>query len=405
MKPVAADQAADDEREHVTPQAARAREITIVAHDIGGARGMERVLSELVIGLSKLGHQVTVIGRTCELPDSAGAIFRRVRGPARPFLIAYPWFLLAGSLAVRRWRRGVVQVTGGIVLNRVDIVAVHYCHQVASNTPSRSAWLFRAHSRVVAVLTRVSERVCLRASRARAFVCVSEGVADEMREHYPELADKVVTIYNGVDTDVFAPAVDRDKRRALRRRLGLDDDRLAALFVGSEWKRKGLRTVIEAVALAPEWDLVVAGGGDEQEYQALADALGAGDAVHWMGVVRDIQTAYQIADAFVLPSSYETFSLVTFEAAASGLAVLATPVNGVRELIEDGENGLLIEAAPAVIAERLRRLAADPELRAQLGRAARASALHFSWQQMVAKHHDLYVRLASGGSFDLPHGE
>src|SRR5580692_3858332 len=107
-------------------------EVTIVAHDVGSVRGMERQLSELVIGLRKLGHQVTVIARSCELPAEAGVSFRRVRGPSRPFLIAYPWFMVAGSLAVRRWRRGIVQATGAIVLNRVDVIAVHYCQQVGA---------------------------------------------------------------------------------------------------------------------------------------------------------------------------------------------------------------------------------------------------------------------------------
>ena len=96
----------------------------------------------------------------------------------------------------------------------------------------------------------------------------------------------------------------------------------------------------------------------------------------------------------MLPSSYETFSLVTFEAAASGLPVLATAVSGVRELIRDGQNGFLITQEPRLIAERLGRLAADPELRTRLGRAARRSVLDFSWEQMVTKHHELYERLA-----------
>ena len=78
-----------------------------------------------------------------------------------------------------------------------------------------------------------------------------------------------------------------------------------------------------------------------------------GGAVHWLGVVSDVQAVFKLADAFVLPSSYETFSLVTFEAAASGLPVLATAVNGVRELIRDGENGFLIDIEPAGIAARL----------------------------------------------------
>jgi UDP-glucose:(heptosyl)LPS alpha-1,3-glucosyltransferase len=402
-------------------------QVTIVAQDVGGARGMERVLSELVVGLAGAGHPVTVIGRTCELPDPSGVVFRRVRGPARPFLIAYPWFLLAGSLAVRRWRRGVVQVTGGIVLNRVEVVSVHYCHQVARATPSRSTWAYRTHNRLAGALKRLGERVCFRASHARAFVCVSNGVAAEIRAHYPQLADRVLTIHNGVDTDTFAPAANGASEHAesapadestpgeigsvgelgsghrsgsgdgpaTRERLDIAKGRLVAAFVGSEWDRKGLKPTIEALANAPEWDLVVAGGGDEQGYRELADALGVGEAVHWLGVVKDVQTVYRLADAFVLPSSYETFSLVTFEAAASGLPILVTPVNGVRELIEHGQNGFLIEREPRLISAHLRTLASDPALAARLGRAARLSALRFSWEQMVAAHHELYERLAA----------
>lgn len=372
--------------------------VTIVAHDVGSVGGMERQLAELAIGLRRLGHEVTVIARTCELPADAGVVFHRVRGPGRPFLVAYPWFLIAGSIAVRRWRRGVVQATGAIVLNRVDSIAVHCCHQVYPAVASRPTRLFRWYGGVVGVLKRVSERLCFRANRSATFVCVSNGVAADMRAHYPAQANRVLTIHNGVDTTAFAPGVRERGSRALRAQLGISEDRLVALFIGGDWGHKGLRWVIESLAQAPAWDLLVAGHGHERPYRELAEASGVGAAVHWLGVVHDIQTAYGLADAFVLPSIYETFSLATFEAAASGLPILATPVNGVRELIEDGQNGFLIDAEPRVIAERLSALAADPELRARLGRAARASALGFSWQEMVAKHHELYERLAADGS-------
>jgi D-inositol-3-phosphate glycosyltransferase len=98
----------------------------------------------------------------------------------------------------------------------------------------------------------------------------------------------------------------------------------------------------------------------------------------------------------VLPSDYETFSLVTFEAAASGLPVLATPVSGVRELIEDGRNGFVISRDAAEIGGRLNELAADPALRARLGAAARESASLYSWARMVERHEQLYARLAAG---------
>jgi len=355
---------------------------------------MERQLEELVIGLSRLGHHVTVIARSCELPGDVEVTFYRVRGPRRPFLVGYPWFMLAGSLAVRRWRRGVVQATGAIVLNRVDAIAVHYCHQVGRATPSRPTTLFRWYVRVVGWVKRAAERLCFRANSSATFVCVSDGVAEEMREHYPEIADRVVTIHNGVDTEAFAPGVCEHEALTLRATLEIPEGRLVAAFVGGEWERKGLRLALEALALAPNWDLVVAGRGDERRYQEVADSLGVGEAVHWLGITRDIQVVYELADAFVLPSSYETFSLVTFEAAASALPVLATPVSGVRELIQDGENGFLIDLDSSVIAQRLTQLAKDPALRGRLGQAARQSALRFGWDVMVAEHHKLYSRLS-----------
>ncbi len=371
-------------------------EVTIVAHDIGSVGGMERQLAELVCGLRALGHEVTAIARTCELPADSGVRFHRVRGPSRPFLLAYPWFVLAGSLAVWRWRRGLVQATGAIVLNRVDAVAVHCCHQVYRAQPNRTGRLFRRYVGAVGLLTRVAERLCYRVNRPAAFVCVSEGVAEEVREHFPGAADRVLTIHNGVDTEAFAPGVREREARSLRAELGISPGRPVVAFVGDG--NKGLRRVIESLVRAPGWDLLVAGRGHVRSYQELADSLGVSKAVHWLGVVRDIQVVYELADAFVLPSSYETFSLVTFEAAASGLPILATPVSGVRELLCDGENGFLITADPAAISERLGRLAADSALRTRLGRAARESALGFSWEAMVAKHHELYGALSVGSA-------
>ncbi|MEA2200857.1 MAG: hypothetical protein QOI89_1453 [Solirubrobacteraceae bacterium] len=377
-----------------TRQARSAGEVTIVAHDIGSVGGMERVLAELVLGLEALGHEVTVIARTCELPQGSGITFHRVRGPRRPLLLAHPWFMVAGSLMVRRRRRGVVQATGAIVLNKVDVVAVHYFHQVGPANPSRSTMLFRAHAKLAGLLSRMTERHCFAAKPSPIFVGVSDGVAEEVREHYPGLSDRVLSIHNGVDTSGFAPGIRREEAAALRARLGIGQDRLVAVFVGSEWERKGLEPVIRALAQSPRWHLVVAGGGDEGRYQDLADSLGVGEAVHWLGVTPDVQLVYQLGDAFVLPSSYETFSLVTFEAAASGLPLLATAVSGVRELVEDGENGFLISREPGEIAARLNELGDDEPLRLRMGSAARRAALEFGWAQMVSKYHDLYLRLS-----------
>lgn len=368
-------------------------DVTIVAHDVGSIGGMERQLSELILGLIGLGHRVSVIAWTCRLPPQEGLSFHRVSGPRRPFLLGYLWFMIAGSLMVRRRRAGIVQATGAIVLNRVDSVAIHCCHQVYRAAPRRATLPFRRYEALLGQIKRGAERACVRANRTATFVCVSEGVAEEMRDHYPAAAERILTIHNGVDTAAFSPGSHETESRALRAELGIAEDRLIAAFVARGWGHKGLGPVIEALAAAPAWDLLVAGDGDQQSYRELAASGGVSAAVHWLGVRSDVQVIYALADAFLLPSSYETFSLVTFEAAASGVPVLATPVSGVRELIRDGENGYFITRDPATIAARLNQLAADPQLAQRLGRAAREAALSFSWEAMVAAHHELYARL------------
>ncbi|MCW3019083.1 MAG: putative Glycosyltransferase, group 1 [Solirubrobacterales bacterium] len=365
-------------------------EVTLVAHHVGNVGGMERVLTQLALGLRRRGYAVTVIAYACELPAGSGVTFRRVRGPSRPFVLSYPWFMFAATLAVRRRRRGLVLATGAIVLNRVDLVAIHYCHHVGPATPSRASWPFRLNATVSALLGRAAERVCFPFNRPRWFVCVSEGVAEEIREHFPAYAQRTVTIPNGVDVDAFAPGSRGEEVAALREALTIDARQRVAIFVGSEWQRKGLEAVIRALALAEGWLLLVVGGGDRDRYEALAVQAGVADAVRWIGVSRDVAPLYQLADVFVFPTSYEAFPLVALEAAASGLPILATPVNGVRELVADGVNGFLIAADPADIAGRLRTLADDPALLERLGRAARRAALEYSWEKMVERHHQLY---------------
>lgn len=109
------------------------REVTIVANDVGGVGGMERQLTELVNGLLAAGDRVTVISWSCDLPPHSGLRWVRVPGPSRPFAISYPWFLLAASVLARLRGRGILHSTGAIVLNRVDVCTVHFCHRAVGS--------------------------------------------------------------------------------------------------------------------------------------------------------------------------------------------------------------------------------------------------------------------------------
>jgi UDP-glucose:(heptosyl)LPS alpha-1,3-glucosyltransferase len=168
-------------------------------------------------------------------------------------------------------------------------------------------------------------------------------------------------------------------------------------FVGGDWPRKGLEHAISAVAAASPWNLLVVGKGDQAAYRRLAEDAGAGQRVHFLGTSTDTSAQFSAADAFVLPTSYETFSLATYEAAASGLPLLVTEVSGPDELIADGVNGAFIRDSAAQTAEWLMRLK-DRDLRATMGLAAREAAKPYTWDAVIDRHIELYDELAAAGS-------
>lgn len=374
--------------------------ITIVAHEVGTPGGMERQLGELVTGLLERGHAVTVVARECALAAHPGLRHVRVRGPRRPFALWYPWFFLLGSLAVRRHRDGLVHTTGALVANRADVSTVHFCHRAyhaGSPAPRarRASIPYRLNAAVAAWMSRTAERCCYRPRITRRLVAVSSGVARELAEHFPAMDGAVEVIPNGVDAAAFAP--DPGHRAAMRARWELSAGELVALFVGGEWERKGLRHAIEGVARAPGWRLVVLGKGDTEHYAALAGRAGAGERVRFEGGVADPTPYYAGADGFVLPTAYETFSLVTYEAAAAGLALLVSRVSGVEDILVHGRNGWFIDRDADLIAKRLQELAGDGALRASLGAAARAEALRFEWSRAVEAYERLYRDLEATG--------
>jgi UDP-glucose:(heptosyl)LPS alpha-1,3-glucosyltransferase len=222
---------------------------------------------------------------------------------------------------------------------------------------------------------------------------VSTGVASELVHWFPSARRTIRTISNGVDADRFRP--DPSARCAVRTQLGLGADEPLVLFVGGDWQRKGLQLAVDAVALAPGWVLAVAGDGDPSALIARAEALGCADRIRFLGRMRDTARLYAAADAFVLPTTYETFSLVSFEAAAAGLPLLVTRVNGVEDLLEPGRNGWFIEREARDIARRLNDLSANPELALRMGADARAAALSHSWGAMGEAYMALYAELTN----------
>lgn len=375
--------------------------VTVVIHDLGPVGGMERHGLEVVTGLLDRGWSVTVVAFSCDLPSRPGLRFVRIPGPHRPFVLAYPWFAAASAIAVRLHGRGMVHTHGAILGRRSDVSTVHFCHQAFRHQGlgrgARGGPLGRSHAVLAEAMKVAGERWAYRPGAVRALVAISGGVEREV-DRWLRTSDTIVArIPHGVDHDVYRP--DPAGRRTTRDAVGVGEDDLVLLFVGGEWDRKGLGAAIEAVGLRDGWTLLVAGSGDASAYGRLAASHGAD--VRFLGVRSDAPSLMNAADAFVLASTYETFSLAAHEAAACGLPLLCSRVHGVDELVQSGVNGAIVERTGMSIAAALASLE-DPAARRRMGNAAREASRRYSWTATVDRHELLYASLDAPRSDRLP---
>ncbi len=189
-------------------------------------------------------------------------------------------------------------------------------------------------------------------------------VSQCMRDHALALGLKLRhtgVAHSGIDSAFLAPADEREWHWQL-------------LYVGRLDPRKGVDTAVEALVHLPsDASLQIVGGWDRREEQRLRDLVlrvGVGDRVEFAGQRdrEELIAVYGAADAVVFPVVWrEPWGLVPLEAMGVGRPVVATGRGGSSEYLRDGENALLFEAGDAqALADALRRLAGDGELRARL---------------------------------------
>jgi glycosyltransferase involved in cell wall biosynthesis len=375
--------------------------ILFVAHEVHDDGGMERAMAEL-IRRAVQDYDVVVVSRELA-PDLRSLVeWRRVPVPQRPRPLGFVLFFVFAGIRAARVRADLVHTLGALVPNRANIATVQFCHagyreaNRAGADPSRPP-VRRLNAALARILGLAAERWSFGRGRISVLAAVSNGVARELHRHYP--AAHVVVTPNGVDLERFRP--DPRTRRELRSAEGVEPDETIALFVGSDWDHKGLGIAIEAVAWArasrkQQLTLWVAGRGDEPRFEDEARRSGIDEHVRFFGFRRDTERFYQSADLFVFPSAYETFSLVSFEAAACGLPVVAPPLNGVEELIGSNGAGMMVGRSAEEFAEALSYLAANPGDRRAMGQVARQRASSFTWERSTQSVLCIYSELLDG---------
>jgi len=231
-------------------------------------------------------------------------------------------------------------------------------------------------------------------------VCVSPSVCEYHLARSGLPKSRYTVIREGIDADAFAR--DNRKRMQLRRQWGIAADQPLVAFVGRLDHQEGIETLLSAMshlaARGQATHLVI--GGDGPKRQIIENFIRhgeGGDYCRMLGFVNDVQAVLSAADIFAMPSRWAGFGLAAAEAMAASLPVVAALSPGLRDIISDGETGVMIDPGDVFgLAARIEQLAHDPELRRKLGAAAREHVRQeYSVESMVAAHERLYVEVAA----------
>jgi UDP-glucose:(heptosyl)LPS alpha-1,3-glucosyltransferase len=368
--------------------------LAFIAHEVHRHGGQERAAAEVLARVSRR-VPVTVIAARCELAD-APVQWMRVARPVRPLVLGAWLFARAARAAERRAGCTLTNSIGAAAFD-AEVITAQYCHAaftarfggLRGGTAARRAW-----QRVAQQVFVAQERRAYGARRLRRVIAVSCGTARELQEFYGVPEQRIAVVPNGVDHAVFRPAADAIARQALRAQLGLPAGAFIVLFCGGDWERKGLRDAIDAIAGLSDTLLCVVGRGDEAAMREHAVLRGADAQVRFVGKTTTPEQWYAAADVLVHPSRYEAFSLVTLEAAASGLPIIAHAINGTEELVESGVNGVLTAFGGEALRVPLIALRDDAALRATMATAALERSRRYAWDRVAAEYFDVLAEAA-----------
>jgi glycosyltransferase involved in cell wall biosynthesis len=130
---------------------------------------------------------------------------------------------------------------------------------------------------------------------------------------------------------------------------------------------------------------------DLRGFETLASEAGVRDRVIFGGFRQDVPAALGASDIFFFPSRYEAFSLATIEAAACGLPIVASRINGAEDFIEPGENGFFVEHDAEHAAKAIQTLISDENLRKSMGNSARKLVeTHYTWDRVASMTESAY---------------
>ncbi|MDO8265054.1 MAG: glycosyltransferase family 4 protein [Candidatus Parcubacteria bacterium] len=231
-----------------------------------------------------------------------------------------------------------------------------------------------------------------RLAYCNAKVCIAASQA--IKKYFEEIGVKnIEVIPNGIDLGKFSN-LNREKSR---KNLGLNSE-FAIMTVARLEKVKGIDYLIKAVNPSDNFKLIAIGGGSERKnLESLAKERGIKEKIVFLGEIPNEKIGEYLvaADCFVLPSLKEGFGIVILEAMACRVPVIGTDVGGIKDIIENNKNGILVSSKDSsVLAAALERIRSNPGLALQLADNALSALNRYNWSNISERVFDIYLKTA-----------
>ncbi len=216
---------------------------------------------------------------------------------------------------------------------------------------------------------------------------------------------KIAVIPNGVDISLMAGMVSKTVRHSLMEKwpsLVAQPDALHGISVGRLEQNKGFEVLLRALAtvqarLGTDWTWVFVGEGSLRgQLTRVAGDLGLGRHVLFVGALDDpeLHTLFHMSNLFAHPALYEGSSLVTLEAMAHGLPVVASAVGGIPDKVLEGETGFLVPPSESgMLGDKVEWLASRPDIRHKMGEGGARIVGKFSMEHVAAHLEELFMQL------------
>jgi UDP-glucose:(heptosyl)LPS alpha-1,3-glucosyltransferase len=348
--------------------------------------GGERYAVDLARNLRDIGHEVHVFAYRYE--PLKGLSFHTVEVPLKPFGLQNWTFAKNVRLALSRNEfdivNGLSQIYPQDIYRLGDGIHKHW---LSVRRPTIFGHLWDKVSPRHRLLLHLEKKI-FSPENYKRIITNSKLCKQHAITYYKVPPQLVDVIYCGVDFAIFNSSV-RNEGAQLRTSLGIGRKVIVVLFVGTNYARKGLDTLLQAISrlkYKEKYRLLVVGKGNIPRYERLAQSLGLQEITVFCGFQQRMPPFYGAADIFVLPSYYDPFGNVCLEAMACGLPVITTRETGVSELMAHGKSGFVMdhpENIPA-LAGWLEDLE-DSELRRSMGAEAQEQATFMTIERNV-KH-------------------